>query len=159
MNLNSTWKKYSSYIVSAALALSVGILAGLISGGSMEIYTELIKPPLAPPGWVFPAVWFILYILMGIAAADIWESSSPDKDTALTVYAVQLAVNFLWPIFYFVFDARLLSFIWIIFLIILVFLTIKQFSAISPKSGWLLLPYFAWLLFAAYLNLATLILN
>lgn len=123
------------------------------------MYETLVKPPLAPPGFLFPLVWTLLYILMGIAAAIVWESRHPDRDTALTVYAVQLAVNFFWPIFYFVFGARLLSFFWVLLLIYLVFLTIKQFSAISADSGWLLLPYLVWLLFAAYLNIATYILN
>ena len=159
MNLKALWKKYRVYIISAALALAVGGLSGLISGSSMEQYESLIKPPLSPPGWLFPVVWTILYILMGIAAAIIWESNDKDKDTALTVYAVQLAVNFLWPIFYFVFDAKLLAFLWLLLLIFLVLITIKNFGSISSKGAWLLLPYFIWLIFAAYLNLATYILN
>lgn len=159
INLKTLWNKYGVYIISVAAALAVGAVSGFISGGSMEQYESLIKPPLSPPGWVFPVVWTALYIMMGIAAAIIWNSRHPDKDTAITAYAVQLAVNFFWTIFYFVFEARLLAFLWLVLLIALVFITIKYFCKISTLSGWLLLPYFTWLLYASYLNLGTYLLN
>lgn len=125
----------------------------------MQQYESLIKPILSPPGWLFPVVWTALYILMGIASSIVWNSRGYGKDTAITIYAVQLAFNFLWPIFFFVFGARLLAFFWLVVLILLVLLCIKYFSDISTLSAWLLLPYFLWLLYAAYLNLGVYILN
>ena len=122
-------------------------------------YETLIKPPFSPPGWLFPIVWTILYILMGIAAAKVWNTEHTERDTALTLYAVQLAVNFFWPIFYFLFEARLLALLWLLLLIYLVFLTLKYFNEISRSAARLLLPYFVWLLYAAYLNLGTYLLN
>ena len=145
--------------MSAAIALAVGALSGIISGSSMASYEFMAKPPLSPPGWIFPIVWAVLYVLMGIAAAIIWNSKNYGRDTAIVLYAVQLAVNFFWPIFFFVFQAPLLSFFWLAFLIVLVLLTIGSFSDISAKATWLMLPYLLWILFAAYLNLGVYILN
>ncbi len=159
MKVNKSNKNNLSYILSVLLALAVGTLSGLISGGSMMLYETLIKPPFSPPGWLFPVVWTILYVLMGIAAAKVWNTKHPERDTALTLYTVQLAVNFFWPIFYFLFAARLLALLWLLLLIYLVFLTLKYFNDISRPAAWLLLPYFVWLLYAAYLNLGTYLLN
>ena len=125
----------------------------------MAGYETLLKPPLSPPGWLFPVVWTILYILMGVAAAEIWKGENYGKDVALTLYAVQLAFNFMWPIFFFVYEARLLSFFWLLILVFIVFICIVYFSKISRKAAYLLLPYFAWLIFAAYLNLGSYLLN
>lgn len=157
--MKNFWQKYRAYIISIAIALAVGGLAALLTRDSMDAYSALEQPPLSPPGWLFPIVWTILYILMGISAAMVWKSEAPGAGTALFIYYVQLAVNFLWPIFYFVYGARLVALIWLIFLIALVMLMIKQFYDISPKAALLQLPYVLWLLFAAYLNFGTYILN
>ena len=77
--------------------------------GSMDSYGTLTKPPLSPPGALFPIVWTILYVLMGVAAYFIYTSHSPDKRRALTLYGVQLGLNFLWPILFFCFHAYLFS--------------------------------------------------
>ena len=159
MKVNNTRQNYISYILSVLLALAVGALSGLISGGSMMQYETLIKPPFSPPGWLFPVVWTILYVLMGIAAAKVWNSRHAERDTALTLYGVQLAVNFFWPIFYFLFGARLLALLWLVLLIYLVFLNLKYFNEISMSAAWLLLPYFIWLIYALYLNFGTYLLN
>lgn len=159
MKLKELFRKYRIYILSVGFALAVGGLSGLISGGSMDQYDYLVKPPLSPPGWLFPIVWTILYILMGIAAAEVLKSRSETKGNALALYAFQLAVNFFWPIIYFVLGLRLIAFFWLLLLIVLVYAMLKRFCAISRFAGWLILPYFLWLLFAAYLNLGSYILN
>ena len=85
-----------------AVPLAVGGLATLISGG-MSGFSDLNQPPLSPPGWVFPVVWSILYLLMGYAAYRVSEASGDSKQ-ALLFYGLQLLVNFLWPIVFFRFD-------------------------------------------------------
>ncbi len=151
--------KYSTYILFIAFTLAVGGVSALLSRNGIAQYRYLVQPPLSPPALLFPIVWTVLYTLMGISASIIWNSKDENKETAIVIYAVQLAVNFLWPIFFFVFEARFLAFLWLLLLIFLVFLMIKHFCEISSLAAWLQLPYFAWLLFAAYLNLASYLLN
>ena len=152
-------KKFVPYLISILIALAVGGLSALISRESMQDYAQLIQPPLAPPAELFPIVWTILYILMGISAALVWKSSCEEKSDGLVIYAVQLAVNFLWTIFYFNFGARLLAFFWLLFLLLLVLLMTSKFSSCSKLAAKLQIPYILWLIFAAYLNLATYLLN
>lgn len=157
--MKNTWKKISPYAISIVIALAVGGLSAALTGGKMEEYARLVQPPLAPPGWLFPVVWTVLFILMGVSAAMIWKSDSPGRSDALFIYGTQLVVNFLWTIFYFNFNARLLAFCWLIFLLLLVLLMTARFSKISPSAAKLQIPYIVWLVFAGYLNLATYILN
>ena len=114
-------------------------------------------PP--PPAWLFPIVWTILFTLMGISAARVYLSECREKGDALFIYGTQLAVNFLWTVFYFSFTALALSFFWLIFLIALVLLMLIRFERCTAGAGKLQLPYLIWLGFAAYLNLATWLLN
>lgn len=151
--------KIQTYILSIIIALAVGVLSALISGGKMDEYGKLVQPPLAPPAWVFPAVWTVLFILMGISAAMVYRSGSPEKSDALFLYGVQLVVNLLWTVFYFNFNARLLAFFWLLFLLALVLMMIKRFNIISKKAAKLQIPYVVWLIFAGYLNLMTYFLN
>lgn len=157
--MKNMWKKISPYAVSIAIAMAVGGLSAALTNGKMEEYARLVQPPLAPPGWVFPIVWTALFILMGISAAIVWKTDSPERSDALFIYGTQLVVNFLWTIFYFNFNARLLAFCWLIFLLLLVLLMASRFSKISPAAAKLQIPYIVWLVFAGYLNLATYILN
>lgn len=140
-------------IKNIALPLIIGIVVGLIMMPFND-YKDLIQPPLSPPAILFPIVWTILYILMGISAYII----SLRKGKLITYYW-QLFVNALWTILFFVFKLRLLSFIWIILLIILVIKMIKEFSRINSLAGYIQIPYLLWLIFAAYLNLGVYILN
>lgn len=157
--MKNTWKKIGPYVLSILLALAVGGLSALLTNSKMEEYSQLVLPPLSPPGWMFPVVWTILFILMGISAALVWKSGSQDRGDALFIYGTQLVVNFLWTIFYFSFNARLLAFFWLLFLLLLVILMTAKFSKISATAAKLQIPYIVWLVFAGYLNLATYILN
>lgn len=139
------------------ISLGAGMIGAALGSGSMEKYQELSKPFLSPPGWVFPVVWTILYLLMGIAAYLVSVSEDPDKRQALILYGAQLLVNMLWPLFFFRLNAYLLAFVWLLLLIDLVVLTAKSFSNIDGTAGKLFLPYLIWLVFAAYLNLAYLL--
>ena len=141
-------------IRSIALPLLVGTVAGLLTRTAMQDFDVLIKPPLSPPGWLFPVVWTILYTLMGISAFLIKTSDADAevKSDALMIYNYQLIVNFLWSIFFFHFEWRLFSFVWILLLWVLIILMIRQFDKISKIAAYLNIPYLLWVTFAAYLN-------
>lgn len=151
------WKKF---LPSLAIPLGVGGLSALLSGG-MGDYARLNQPPLSPPGWVFPVVWTILYLLMGYASYRVWVSGkdSTDIKNAQIYYGIQLFLNFLWPIFYFGFQWRIGAMVLLIFLWIAVLLTMRKFAELDETAGDLLIPYLLWITFAAYLNLGTILLN
>ena len=151
--------KLKTLIISLAISLGVGGLSSIITRESSEIYKNLNRPPLSPPSWVFPIVWTFLYILMGISSYIIYESNSNIKNKALTVYIIQLAVNFIWPILFFNLNMFLLSFIWIILLFVLILYTVVLFYEINPLAAYLQIPYILWIIFAGYLNLMVYILN
>lgn len=147
-------------LASLFIALGVGALAGIITMDSMEEYSSIAnQPSFAPPGWLFPVVWSILYILMGIAAYIVYVSSDENKTTALIFYGVQLALNFLWPILFFGANNYLLAFIELIILWIAVIVTTVLFFRVKPAAGYLMIPYILWLTFAGILNLSIYVLN
>ena len=148
-------------VVSILLPLAVGGLSAWLTMGSMDQYGALIQPPLAPPAWVFPAVWTVLYILMGVACWLVWKSDAArqDKKRALTLYGVQLAVNFIWPLIFFRAGMYGFALIWLVVLLVLVTETAIAFGRIDMRAAWLLIPYLLWLLFAGYLNAGVWLLN
>jgi len=151
------WKKL---LVCLAIPLAVGGLSALISGG-MAGYRELNQPPLAPPGWVFPVVWSLLYLLMGYASYSVVTAGADRQQTqkALIAYGVQLFLNFLWSPVFFGLQWRLTAF-WILLLLwAAIYITIRKFSRIDERAGDLLLPYILWVTFAGYLNLGVFFLN
>ena len=153
------WKPYA---VSIAVALGIGGLSALLTSGSMDIYKTIDTPPLAPPAILFPIVWSILFILMGISAAMIYTddmASVFEKRSALYPYAVSLIFNFGWSIIFFNIRAFLFAFIWILVLLFLIVRTIMKYKKINPKAAYLQIPYLLWVAFAAYLNAAIWILN
>ena len=152
--MNKNWKKR---IISWVIPLAVGGLATLLSGGT-KLYQTINQPPLSPPGWVFPIVWTLLYVLMGEAAYRVLTSGA-DKEQikkALIAYGAQLFLNFLWPLFFFGGQMYLTAFI---ILIALWIATTRLFSQIDETAGDLLLPYLLWVTFAGYLNLGVFLLN
>lgn len=144
-----------------AIPLAIGAISAFLTRGSMEVFESLNQPPLSPPGWLFPIVWTILYTLMGIASYLVLESNAdPDKiSSAMTIYIWQLAVNFLWPTFFFNFGWYLFAFVWLVFLWILVLITTLRFFNISKTAGILMIPYLLWTTFACYLNFGVWFLN
>ena len=154
------WTKIRPYVVFSALALLVGGLSSVITQGQMEAFSALRQPPLSPPGWVFPVAWTILYLLMGVGLAIVWRKSDGERRRrAVTIWSVQLAANFLWPLLFFLWQLRLLSLIWLVVLLILVANMTSEFEKTSVTAARLQIPYLLWLLFAAYLNLGVWILN
>lgn len=154
-------KNWKTLLLFIAIPLIVGALAALITSGGMSDFAALKQPPLSPPAWLFPVAWTILYTLMGISSYLVYISDAPSGEirSALTLYGIQLVVNFLWPIFFFEFGMYLFSFVWLLLLWILVLWTLISFFRISKPAGWLMVPYLVWLTFAAYLNLAIYLLN
>ena len=151
--------KIKTYVISMGIALAVGGLSGLITADSMEKYGSLRQPSLAPPGWVFPVVWTILFVLMGAGAAIVYLKRRPSGQKALAVYGLQLLVNFFWPILFFLLEARLFAFFWLLILLMLAVWMTVLFRKSDRTAATLQIPYILWLLFAGYLNLASYLLN
>ncbi|MCQ4794182.1 TspO/MBR family protein [Anaerofustis stercorihominis] len=148
-----------TFIISVLIPLLTGGLAGLLTSKSMVIYKHLNLPPLSPPGFIFPIVWTILYILMGIGAYFIIISNSSTRTEALRTYALQLVLNFLWTIVFFNMRNFLLAFMILIALWALIIKMIITFKNIKPIAGYLQIPYLLWVTFAGYLNFMVFILN
>lgn len=144
-------KNISSLIIAILIPTSIGTLSALFSG-NMSIYSTINKPPASPPGFIFPIVWSILYILMGISSYLVHESEDPSKISALKTYVIQLCFNFWWSIFFFRFSLYLFAFLWLLVMIALIAIMIYKFYQISFLSSYLQIPYLLWCLFAAYLN-------
>ena len=146
------FKKYMPYIVSVLISLGIGGLSAFLTKDSMPIYSAINRPALSPPPELFPIVWTVLFVLMGIAAGIIWCSNGRQIDSALLFYGAQLVFNFCWTLIFFNFRAYLAAFIWLCLLLVLIGITMIKFFRIKKTAGWLLLPYFAWVCFAGYLN-------
>lgn len=149
--------KKSSLIISILIPLAVGAFSALLSGDMSN--STFVKPPLNPPPYIFPIVWTILYILMGISSYIIYTSSHKAKEYAIKIYAIQLIFNFFWSIIFFRYNQYLFAFIWLIILIALIIKMIYQFYKIKPLAAYLQIPYLLWCLFAAYLNYMVYTLN
>lgn len=152
-------KNIKSLILSIALPLLAGGLSSLISGGGYADYQAYIKPPLSPPGIVFPIVWSTLYTLMGISFYLINQKGEKEKQRAVRLYYFQLFLNFIWPIIFFSLSAYTAAAFVLVLLIITVIRMIIAFSKLDKRAALLNIPYLLWLLFALYLNIAIAVLN
>lgn len=146
-----------TYIKSIAIPVIVGLIIGAITSNTIE-YNNLIKPKLAPPSILFPIVWTILYILMGVSYGILESNAQLDQESKF-IYYLQLFVNALWPIIFFTLEWRLFAFIWLLLLIVLVIIMVIKFYNQNKLAGLLQIPYLLWLLFAAYLNFSIYLLN
>jgi len=149
-------KKYKKLIIFILIPLVVGFIGNLL-GGSTDIYEKINTPSFAPPGFLFPIVWSILYILMGISSYMI--SKEANNKTALTVYFVQLGVNALWSLFFFRLNWFLFSALWLVLLLCLIIYMIYEFAKLNKTAAYLQIPYALWVTFALVLNSAIYILN
>ena len=154
-------KKIKAYAISILISVATGALSALATMGSMDIYSTINLPPLSPPSVLFPIVWSVLYVLMGISAAMIYLSEAPteDKVKALFTYGVSLFVNFFFSIFFFNMRMFLLSSFWVVLLWCLAFLTVIDYSKINKSAAYLQIPYLLWVTFASYLTIAITVLN
>ena len=146
-------------IISLLIPLIGGFLSGIISMGGMQEFDLLTKPIFSPPGFLFPIVWTILYVLMGISSYLIYKENDYHSGCCLKIYLISLFVNFLWSPIFFGLNLRLFALIWIILLDLVVGYMIVCYFKVNKKAAYLQIPYFIWCLFATYLNLAFYILN
>jgi len=148
---------FKIYFKSILIPVAVGLIIGAITSSSIK-YNTLIQPSFAPPAILFPIVWTILYILMGVSYG-ILESKSLLNEENKFIYYLQLFVNALWSIIFFTFEWRLVAFIWILLLIVLVIIMILKFYKQNKIAGLLQIPYLLWISFAAILNFSVYLLN
>ena len=138
MKNKNNYKLLSLFII---IPLLLGIVSGLLTVPGSNIDSII-------PSWIFPIVWTILYILMGISSYLVFQKES----IIPKIYLIQLLFTYLWVFIFFTFKQFTLSFIWIIILIILVIIMIKKFYQIDKTAGYLQIPYLIWLIIAAILN-------
>ena len=136
------------------IPVAIGGIVGFIINPYID-YNSLVQTPLSPPSIVFPIVWTILYVLMGISYYLLKNPSKKEK----IIYFIQLGVNALWSVFFFIGKFYLFSFIWIVLLDVLVIFMTGIFYHNNKASAYLQIPYLIWILFATYLNLGIYILN
>lgn len=148
-------------IIAIAIPLAVGALSAFLTSDTMEKFQQLNKPDFAPSGSIFPIVWTILFILMGIASYRIYLKGIENQEVknALIFYMIQLIVNFFWSIIFFGLGMRGLAFIWLIILWILIAITTVKFYKIDKIAGYLMIPYILWVSFAGVLNYSVWMLN
>ena len=148
---NRNWKTYAFWIL---FSEAVGGLSGWLTRDGMKLYrTAIAKPPLSPPGILFPIVWTVLFALMGVGVARIYLSPTSDaRAKALGIYLVQLTFNFFWSIIFFNFQNFGFALSWLLVLWLLILWMLLAFRRIDPPAGWIQLPYLLWVTFAAYLN-------
>lgn len=140
------------------IPLFTGLIGQLFSQNAKEIYSNLQQPPLSPPSIVFPFVWTLLYILLGIASYFI-EESNCDKKRPRQAYTALLALNLLWPIVFFTFEWFTFAAVIVVLMLAAAVITLILFYNCDKNAGYLILPLILWLIFAAYLNIGVVVLN
>lgn len=153
--------KIPKLILSFGLSLVAGGAAFLFSMNANEIYVALKKPVFAPPAWVFGPIWAVLYILIAIALYLVLKKGIrlPNVKNALFYFCIQLVFNILWSVLFFTLNLRAAALVDIIILLIYTAVTTVKFFRIDKAAGVLMTLYLLWILFAAVLNLALVILN
>lgn len=156
--MKKSWKTYAVWI---AVTEAVGFLSGLLTREGMELYKAVVrKPPLSPPAAVFPVVWIILYVLMGIGGARVYMSApSAERTRGLRLYAAQLIFNFVWSLLFFGAEAYGFALLWLVVLWGLILWMLLTFRRVDRPAALLQLPYLVWVLFAGYLNAGVWLLN
>ena len=152
-------KKFSivSFIIFMIIPIATGLLASYVTSDNMMLYENIIKPPFAPPAIVFPIVWSVLYILMGVSSYLIYLNTN--RYGLLFTYFLSLFVNFFWPIIFFNWQEFGFAFIWILLLLLLIIFTIIDYLKASKIAAILQIPYLLWVTFAAILNFSIWFLN
>ena len=154
-------------VIAIIIPLLVGGLSAFITNNAMMMFDTIKKPPLSPPGIIFPIAWSILYVLMGIASYLIYNLDIKKLNDAqvvlrkntLVIYAIQLIFNFFWSIIFFKFSMYKFAFVWLVILWVLVFVFIKNAFKLNKVSAYLMVPYLLWMTFAGYLNIMIAVLN
>jgi tryptophan-rich sensory protein len=142
-------------IISILIPVTIGASSGFFTVTGVDSWYQTInKPSWNPPGWIFGPVWTTLYVMMGVALFLIWKSDASGmlKKTAITLFAAQLALNFLWSFIFFNQQQPGFALAEIIVLWFAILLTIFAFANVSKTAAWLLVPYISWVSFATILN-------
>lgn len=142
-------------LISLVVTLAVGALAGIATAGqtSGDWYINLEKPAYQPPAWLFSPVWTTLYVLMGVSLYLVWKQpASRERNISIGVFVAQLVLNFLWSFIFFKWHLLEMAVIEIVVLWVLILATIIRFGKQSRPAAWLLVPYIAWVSFAAVLT-------
>ena len=150
------------YTIAIAIPMIVGVLSAALTRDNMNVYEELNSPPLSPPSLIFPIVWSVLFILMGVSSAMIYLDRNKNPDSAkkgMTWYALSLILNFSWSIIFFNMQAAFFALLLIIVLFYSIIRTILEYRKVKPIAAFLQIPYAVWVLFAGYLNAGIWLLN
>lgn len=150
------------YAVAIAIPLTVGIVSAALTRGNMNIYEKLNTPPPSPPSILFPIIWTILYVLMGISSAMIYTNRERNPEAAkrgLIWYGVSLVLNFSWSIVFFNLQAAFFALLVLIALLFTIIRTILEYRKVKPIAAYLQIPYAIWVAFAGYLNVGIWLLN
>lgn len=159
MKMRKKPKKILRLIVCLLIPLAVGGIAAFLTRDSMDVYENVTKPAGAPPGFIFPIAWTVLYILMGISLYLVYQSDSSFRSAGIVLFTVQLTMNFIWPLIFFNGTMYGVALIWLIALWGVILSMILVFYKVRPVSAWLQIPYLLWVAFAAYLNLGVAVMN
>lgn len=146
-------------VVAIIIPLIIGALSSRATGDIRLIYENLNLPSFAPKGIIFPIVWSILYILMGVSSYLIWKKDQNLRSYPLEIYYISLILNFFWSIIFFRFELYSSALIWLITLLVVVIYMTKLFYKEEKLAGILQIPYILWLIFAGILNLYVILLN
>ncbi|MDP4146853.1 MAG: TspO/MBR family protein [Bacillota bacterium] len=148
-------------IASILIAEGVGYLSANAGMSGPDYYSKLVTPSFAPPAWVFPLVWVILYALMGTAAYRVFQKRKERADIrkAIVLYEIQLCLNFFWTIIFFKYKLLGAAFMELMILLVFILLTTFEFYNIDKKAAYLMLPYILWVSFAGVLNYSIYLLN
>jgi tryptophan-rich sensory protein len=149
-------RQYVGLLVSLAVCLGVAQLGSLLTRPEIPTwYAGLNKPAWNPPNWVFPVVWTTLYVLMAVAAWLVWKSGGiGHARVALSLFGIQLALNLVWSAVFFRMHQPGWAVVEILILWVLILTTVIAFWQVRQAAAWLMLPYLAWVAFAACLNFA-----
>jgi translocator protein len=154
--VQNRWKMLALLV---GLCLGVGSIAGFaVSASVVDWYPTLTKPSWTPPVWLFGPAWTVLYIMMAVAAWLVWQRQ-PASGRAMTLFYVQLILNFGWSFFFFGLRSPLLGLFDIIALWTMILLTAFAFFRHSHVAGAMMVPYLLWVSFATALNIAIVLLN
>jgi translocator protein len=139
------------------IAAGTGAVASSEAG---TFFQQLVRPPWAPPAWLFAPAWTVLYILMGVSAWLVWRIQGFRANRlSLSLYIIQLVANAIWTWIFFLWKRGALAFVEILILWALIFITIIVFWRVRKLAGILMLPYLGWVSFASALTLAVWRLN
>lgn len=162
MNTELRMPSLIALVISVMISLGAGAVGSLFTTPQIGgWYATLVKPALNPPAWVFGPVWTTLFVLMGVAAFLVWSKGVGRKEvrSALVLFVIQLVLNTLWSVIFFGMQSPQGALVDILFLWVAILATMAAFAKISKAAAWLLVPYIAWVSFAAYLNFSIYALN